>query len=239
MVYQYAIKITEYVDEEDYTLFYDLVSAERKTKISNYIFIMDKLRCLLAEVLLRYILWKHFSIKDDISFTYNEYGKPQLEFFNQIYFNISHSGDWVLCGVADNPIGVDVEKVIDIDINIARRFFTLNEYNYILQQPIEKQKYIFFMFWTLKESFIKAIGKGLNIPLNSFSFQLINDQIKFINGNRIEDLYSFSTKELDADHHISLCIKSNKEHDLYKNVEILTINNLIEWYHFYNNHDQI
>lgn len=64
-------------------------------------------------------------------------------------------------------MGVDVERIRSADLKIARRFFTDNEYRYITKTGSDID-IRFFEIWTKKEAFIKYIGKGLSIPLNSF-----------------------------------------------------------------------
>jgi 4'-phosphopantetheinyl transferase len=88
--------------------------------------------------------------------------------------------------VLDHEIGIDVENSIrKIDINIANRFFSKQE-SEVLGQTMENEKQnLFFDFWTLKESYIKARGRGLSIPLDKFSFTISPEDtaIQFHSGN--------------------------------------------------------
>ncbi len=125
----------------------------------------------MSEVLLRYILWKHYKILlNEVKFEYNVYGKPSLARNTNLYFSISHSDEWILCAVSEVPIGIDVEKIVEDVIGIANRFYTKEEVTYIEKKlPINRDA-AFCKIWTLKESYVKCIGKGLSIPLNSFWF---------------------------------------------------------------------
>jgi len=91
-----------------------------------------------------------------------------------ICFNLSHANGLTSCAVVlDHEIGIDVEDSIrKIDINIADRFFSRQESEYLGQTREKDKKNVFFDFWTLKESYIKAKGKGLSIPLDKFSFTI-------------------------------------------------------------------
>ncbi len=95
----------------------------------------------------------------DIHIVNNQYGKPYFHGISDQYFNVSHSGKWVVCGWCQYEIGVDVEVVKDIDINIAKRFFDKSEYEVITGKNIDEQKILFYDLWTLKESYIKYIGR--------------------------------------------------------------------------------
>ncbi len=92
-----------------------------------------------------------------------------------ITFNLSHSGEYVLYAVANNrKVGVDIEYIRDFadSDNIAERFFSKSEMDEYYNLPFEARKRAFYSFWTRKEAFIKAVGEGLYIPLNSFSVSL-------------------------------------------------------------------
>ncbi|WP_052599456.1 4'-phosphopantetheinyl transferase family protein [Lysinibacillus varians] len=171
MIYKYAIKITEKAYQDIFQQFELRISAERKEKVSKFHFDEDKKRSILAEVLLRHSLKRDFGMTNDhIHFTINEYGKPNLQNFDHIHFNLAHSGDWVVCAVSDTPIGIDIEQVAMIEMDIAKAYFTSSEYQDILSQPKDKQIQFFYKLWTLKESYVKAEGKGLTMPLDSFRF---------------------------------------------------------------------
>lgn len=230
MVFQYAVNILGNYKHEQLQSLLEIVTMERKMKIDKFLNKSDKMRSLLAEVLLRYGLWKHFSIKDnEIKFIKNEFGKPHLLNYPHIHFNLSHSGDWVLCGVGDIPLGVDVEIVTDRNLELGERFYTSNEYNFILQQPLEKQAYSFFELWTLKESYVKAVGKGLSIPFNSFRFEKLENMMQLYINEIRENSYAFRNGELDEKHCMSICVKNDNEGEINKEITVVTVLQLVEW----------
>lgn len=92
-------------------------------------------------------------------------GKPYLARYPGVQFNLSHSGPWGVCALSGAPVGVDVELPRPLKYDLARRFFTQAEQIYLAQRPQRE----FFRLWTRKESFIKALGKGLTLPLDRFS----------------------------------------------------------------------
>jgi len=73
-----------------------------------------------------------------------------------------------------HPIGVDVEgmdRSVDIDM-LAEQYFAASEQELIVEAPSEQRMEIFFRLWTLKEAMLKAVGTGLAMPLQEFSFTL-------------------------------------------------------------------
>jgi 4'-phosphopantetheinyl transferase len=109
-----------------------------------------------------------------LRFNYNQYGKPFLapEFSSYLLnFNLSHSESMALYAITRNmESGVDLERVrSDVEYEeIAKHFFSVNEVAILRTIPIEKKLEAFYRCWTLKEAYIKARGKGLSLPLDSF-----------------------------------------------------------------------
>lgn len=130
----------------------------------------DCQRHLTGELLARYILRQETGIRPDGPFDTGEKGKPNPEGYHGIHFNISHSGLWVVAATSIAPVGVDVERMRKVPEGVAHRFFSQPEQYLLNNAKDETEKaHIFFTLWTLKESFIKAIGKGLSKSLNTFT----------------------------------------------------------------------
>ena len=89
-------------------------------------------------------------------------------------FSASHTEGLVMCAVAaGRDVGADVERALDrAPLDIADRFFTSQEAEAIRASNGAEQTLSFFTHWTLKESYIKARGLGLSLPMNKFSFHL-------------------------------------------------------------------
>ena len=105
-------------------------------------------------------------------------GKPHIpeeQFGSKVHINLSHSANLIACAIsAAGRIGIDLEKVRplqDLD-GIATRFFSAPEYRLITLAEASEKLGLFYTIWTLKESFIKAVGKGLSMPLDNFWFKL-------------------------------------------------------------------
>ena len=151
------------------------VPAGSRPKSGRYAQVRDVQRSLLGEVLTRHLLKRVFGkLPEDMVFTAGEKGKPEPAGFRGIHFNISHSGDWVVAALSSSAVGVDVERMRKVPEGVANRFFSEKEKAWLASANDGKEKAeIFFTLWTLKESFLKAIGTGLTRSLSTFT--IVND----------------------------------------------------------------
>jgi 4'-phosphopantetheinyl transferase len=99
----------------------------------------------------------------------NEMGKPYIPGFHP--FNITHSGQVVACAVLLNEgsIGIDVEKIREIEVPNFTKQFSAPEMMQILSS--KNPKTTFFEYWTMKEAVMKADGRGMRIPLHSIKIR--------------------------------------------------------------------
>lgn len=163
------------VSELDLNKVWNSVSKERIKKAGEFFYKKDKLLSIGAELLLKHTLEK-IDVFDPI-FGTDRYGKPYLRNYSNVHFNLSHSERYVACAVSDSPIGVDIEYIHDIDLNVAKHFFYNSEYEYILSNSNKKRA--FFRLWVLKESYMKMTGMGFRLAPSEFCIE-INDEIKLI-----------------------------------------------------------
>ena len=98
-----------------------------------------------------------------------EYGKPYLPELPDFHFSLSHSENTALCAVSSEEIGCDIEVPRGFDPKIARRFFHKTECDWLFSHLEQDQSDAFYRLWTCKESFIKALGLGLSLELDSFA----------------------------------------------------------------------
>ena len=110
MLELYTLKISDCVGENNIEELYNMTSSITQDKVSRYRFIEDKKRTLYADLLVRSIIIRLTGVNNrGIRFITNQYGKPYYVENNNLFFNISHSGDRVLCGFSNEEIGVDIE----------------------------------------------------------------------------------------------------------------------------------
>lgn len=116
-------------------------------------------------------------VPDKLETDKGEQGKPYIRGADGFYYNISHSGEYVVLAYGGQELGIDIEHIRDKDIAVAKRCFTEEEYAYIAGEnldavgcpAIENQDERFFRVWTMKESYLKYTGEGISVPLNSFN----------------------------------------------------------------------
>lgn len=150
------------------------ISDERRLKILRFQNPKDKKRSLAAELLIRMAAFHSLGIAPlRTKISYNEYGKPYIANVRGFKFNVSHSGNYVVLAKSSQKIGIDIEYRKETDFSVAKRCYTEAEYTYVTSFDSPEQRLdAFYQLWTLKESYIKAIGKGLKIPLRSIEFEI-------------------------------------------------------------------
>jgi 4'-phosphopantetheinyl transferase len=176
---------------------------------------------ILTRALLRTVLSEYEDCPPpQWEFDQHERGKPFIASpASRLFFNLSHSGEWVVCAVARFPvIGVDIEhcsRRVEV-VRLARRFFSPREYRALLHCPAGAQKNRFFDYWTLKEAYIKARGEGIALGLDKFSFQLPgaglpdNGTIAIECDAVLQDnpaTWHFRLSSAEGDHRLALAVK--------------------------------
>lgn len=169
MLHIYMAGTQELEDELLYQELYEKLPKERKEKIDRLRFVQDKRLSLGAWLLLQEGLLNLGVPQKNRKISYGVNGKPYLSDMPELFFNLSHSGSQVMCALSDCEVGCDVEQIKDRGLKIAGRFFTAGEYQLISEKETpEERNEMFYRLWTLKESFMKAAGLGMKLPLDSF-----------------------------------------------------------------------
>ncbi|WP_081745975.1 4'-phosphopantetheinyl transferase superfamily protein [Paenibacillus sp. FSL K6-1122] len=199
-----VLQVPEVLPEANWNQLLSQVSAERRAQASRFVRQADAYRSVLGEILTRVTLSKLTGLRPaELSFTRNSYGKPSLSHHSDVQFNVSHSGDWIaLISGSTDELGVDVEKIAPIDMQIAERFFSPKESQFLAAEPDDRRLETFYRLWTLKESYIKAVGMGLSIPLDSFAL------IRNVDGDWHSPeatSYQFLSLRLDHGHMLAAC----------------------------------
>lgn len=164
----FVVPLNESFDSELYNTLSLLIASDKKARLDNCKSDMDKKLGLYADLLMRVTINQDLNIENaNIVFGENNCSKPLLINNQDYHFNISHTHNMIAVAISNNPVGVDVERIREIDTGIAKRFFTKREQNYIEKSQDDLYER-FFEIWTKKEAYIKYIGKGLSVPLNSF-----------------------------------------------------------------------
>ena len=103
------------------------------------------------------------------------HGKPYLREYPQIQFNVSHCMGLAVLAVGDCSVGIDVEYVRPYREPLLKRVLSEAELRQMEAAGEAGREELFFRFWTLKESCVKAMGCGITVPLQDISFQMGDD----------------------------------------------------------------
>ncbi len=191
----------------------DFISKNREEKTKKLRLELDQKRSLCAEFLLNRMLQKEYpDMATPVLIGYgNQNGKPFLVEHKDIYFNLSHSGDYVVCAIHNKEVGIDIEQLGRMKEKTANRFFHDDERKELdnCKEVSEKQKRL-LTYWTLKESYMKATGMGLKIPLNSFVVKIVqtkdNQMATFEKEGKSLD-YKADIIEFNTGYSIAVCAK--------------------------------
>jgi len=171
-----------------------LMSPDEARKCRRLIFARHRHRCLVTRALVRTVLSKYAAIDPSAwTFELNEHGKPEIASGRcdlPLRFNLSHTRGLVACAVAlRREVGVDVEWLgrSARTVDVADRFFSPSEVRDLHAAPAGERRERFFRYWTLKESYIKARGFGLALPLGRFSFHIDDEPIRISFDPDLED----------------------------------------------------
>ncbi len=171
-VHQLFEEQVEKTPDAEYDKWYSLMSEEKKRHIDRLRCVDDRKRTVAGEMLARISIAEWCGVAEEkVVFDKTEYGKP-FAVGIEVEFNISHSGNLVVCAVDSKPIGIDVEQIRPMDLGIAKRIGSEGELLYLFgdvpsevdfasttDYPILKR---FFEIWTAKEAYGKCIGNGIS-----------------------------------------------------------------------------
>ncbi len=194
-----------------------LLSADEISRLNNFVFSEHRHQYLISRALVRTLLGNYLDMPPkEIRFKQNSYGRPEIaiDCAKKIRFNLSHTKNLIAFTlILDNDIGIDAE-VMDRNatlISIADKFLSKEELKHLHVLNKEQRFDRLYRLWTLKESFIKAIGKGLSIPLDKFWFRFSASGEITINFHpslqEFEDEWMFWTLTLSPKHKIALCVR--------------------------------
>lgn len=174
----------EIAEEGLHAAYRELMSREEREQEPRFFFARDRRRYLVTRALVRTVLSRYADV-DPAAWVFdtNAYGRPEAVNAAAkdlgLTFNISHTHSLIVLGVTrSRALGVDVEnfRAREVSIDLAHHYFAPREVAALNTVPEHEQQYRFFEYWTFKESYIKARGMGLSLPLDKFSFHYADDR---------------------------------------------------------------
>ena len=181
----------------------DIQTDNIRQKIARHFTDGDSLKrkeSVIARALLCHMLDKCFGVRN-FTVDSDKNGKPVIV-NSDLYFNLSHSGNFVLCVCGDENIGCDIEKIKACNFKVAERFFCENECR--LLSASDNFPFDFMRMWTLKESVLKFSGKGISGGLDSWDFSGYYKDDKFM----LDGLMFLSFEK--NGYYISVCSRSDE-----------------------------
>jgi len=182
LYFSYPGKISDPVLLKQYE---SMLTDEELALMSRLFYARHRHQFLVTRALVRTCLSAYFQVEPgDWRFGKNGFGKPEIGFpenAGSVRFNISHCDGLIICGITrHHDIGVDVEdakRFTRTSFESLSNYFSATETADMARLPVDQQQLRFFDYWTLKESYIKARGMGLAIPLAKFSFRFEADRL--------------------------------------------------------------
>ncbi len=158
--------------EKDAGSLFELLDPEERERAERFKFPAPRNQFVISRALLRRALGAYLRMDErEVRFRTTANGKPELAANSDLRFNLSHTqGATVFAVARHRQVGVDVERIRE-DTNameLAERFFSRPEVEWLQSQPASELLASFFSCWTAKEAYIKAQGEGLSLPLGSF-----------------------------------------------------------------------
>jgi len=192
------------------------LNKEEQVARNRFVFQKDRDQYLLTRTFTRKVLAKKLGcLPSELEFIKNEYGKPFLKNApSNLTFNISHTTGLIILGICENGerLGVDIENIsrtMDMDV-IMPTVFIEEEIKELQELSEKEQRSRFFDLWTLKESYMKAIGKGFHLPPKTFSVSFQGDKYQF-NENPQElssGKFYFQLSDIDKTYRMAICHSS-------------------------------
>ena len=165
------------VDNDIFEEKYHKVKVVRQQKVERLHKQEDKRLSLGAGLLLKHALQAAGGDYETAEFFRDKYGKPHVK-DQPFAFTLSHSGDRVMCAIAEfehgdkgrereAKLGCDVQKILKYNDKVSQRSLTQTEYEHVMSISDEDEKAReFYRIWAMKESYVKAVGRGLGMSLN-------------------------------------------------------------------------
>ena len=175
----------------------------------------DRRLFLAAEVLLNRSLE---AVKANImlpaAYTRNPYGKPYLLPPAELYVNWSHSGDSILCALSDREVGIALQEMQKEPREaLVARTLQPEELCFYQTLPSEQRKQVFYQYWTLKESYLKALGTGFHTSLASFYIEMDKSHPRIVQRAKGR-LYHCRLLPMDDKYMAALCVEGEEREEL-------------------------
>lgn len=198
MLKLYYANISLIENQEIFGHLLEKMNKQRREKILRCKNEKDKLRSLMTGYVLRLALEEEGFEYDLLKFSKNQKGKPILNCKPELFFSLSHAGDYGVCVISNRLVGVDIETTEKSvfkstnekkQLSLAKRTLTQEELDDFVGCVREQQIEQLLNCWTRKESFSKAVGLGLGMDFREISTNSNHFWTKWIQPDNCLSLY--------------------------------------------------
>jgi 4'-phosphopantetheinyl transferase len=213
----------ELTDDATQNALRDLLNSAELDRMARLRSEADRTLYLLSRGLTRTVLASYLGCQGgDVRFAASDFGKPILHADHQprVIFNLTHSGGAAALAVSSGrEVGIDIEqRERDVDfLALAQRFFAAAEAEHLVSLSDEQRRRAFFAIWTLKEAFVKGIGRGLTFPLDAFCFDLELDRLLRFRplAASVSPHWHFQQFSLGDDHSGAVAVQTSEANKLH------------------------
>jgi 4'-phosphopantetheinyl transferase len=211
-----------------------LLSPSECQRCARFQFERHRRQFIAARALVRCVLSRYARVNPtDWRFNADALGKPCVDFpvvTPTLHFNLAHTQDLVVCAVsaAHNRVGVDAERIDGIAerIEIAAQFFSDSEVATLRALTSREQPQLFFEYWTLKESYLKALGLGLAVELNCFSFVFDGDAVHITDERQSPDYsrhWQFASLHASPIHQVAVAVDTGGGEASFRSIHLVPL----------------
>lgn len=210
----FYLRISDYPDIPD-TFFYPYVGEDTRIAVQTYQNEQVRRSKLMGETMIRLKLQELWGLQQkDYRLLKGVHGKPYAGGTScPVFFNLSHSGDYIVAAFAGSEVGVDIEKRKEQRMNVARRFFHPQEVRQLEICPENKREDLFYSYWSVKESFLKYTGSGLTAPLSGFEVHFTPEEIFITREGRRENV-CIKECPVDSGYKCFVCSENEERPDI-------------------------
>ena len=174
-----VVQVNQEYIEQHFDELVERLYPERKSRVLAFKRREPAYTSVVAGLLLQMVVKQELGIEPESLVLFkNQNGKPSVSGYPEFFFNLSHSGDYVVLAYGSEPVGIDIEQIREKNRQVAKRCFTQKEYEYACLDASH-----FFEIWTMKESYLKLTGQGISVPLDSFE---VNPARKCVTGQQYQ-----------------------------------------------------